>query len=315
MSRDWDKTLKEWADTIDSTGEKRGRAAKKAIYDAIHSSPKLATKKIAICVAGSYRNNTNIRDGSDIDLTVVLRDVFFYEFPRDRSLTGEMLRVQNNAPLFEAFRSDVGAALREHFPAGSVTERNKAFKVLAAGDRLNADVAVFLAHRRYTGKKKANGKWEFLKGIEMRTRNSPIESIVNWPEQHYAAATAKNGATNRRFKRMVRIFKHLRADMKATGSAEQKSAAGQAGSFFLECLVWNAPNDCFNLEQGGYLEDTRQVLRFLLNATKPDADGKKLVEVSGLKPLFGPAGRTQAQAYAFLKAAEGRIFGAGAPSR
>jgi hypothetical protein len=311
MSRNWDQTLKDWAEPINTTDEARGSAAREAIKTAIRSSPKLATRNIQIRVVGSYGNNTNTRLDSNIDIIVVLRDVFFDELPPDRSVPRETLRAPGNASVFEAFRADVGAALRARFPAGSIIAGNKAFDLHAAGDRLDADIAVFLAHRRYTGRMTVSGEWEFLEGVELRPRNAPSERIVNWPEQHGVRAHEKNEATNRRFKHMVRIFKRLRADMKDTGSVAEKSAAGHAKAFFLECLVFNAPNECFTREQGGYLEDTRQVLRFLLNATKPGADGKRLVEVSGLKPLFGPAVRTQEQAYAFLRAAEGRIFGAG----
>lgn len=316
MSRNWDQTIKDWAETINATDEARGRGASEAIRKAIRGAPELAKRSIDVYVTGSYRNNTNTRADSDIDVAVVLRDVIFYELPADGSGPREMLGRHDAEYTFAAYRDAVGAALRSRFDARSVTDGNKAFDVHASGDRLAADVAAFMLHRRYTGKKTATGAWEFFEGIELRPRNAPATRIINWPEQHYERGVAKNDATNGRYKHMVRIFKHLRVDMAEQGNGEQRSAAGQAGSFFLECLVYNAPNTCFNRQQGGYLEDTRQVIGWLLGATKPDADASKLVEVSEMKPLFGgPARRTQAQAYAFLKAAEGRIFGAGVLSR
>ncbi|WP_437302707.1 nucleotidyltransferase domain-containing protein [Sorangium sp. So ce388] len=312
MPRNWDETLKKWAETINATDEERGNGAREAIQRAIRSAPKLASQKgIEVFVTGSYRNNTNTRGDSDIDVAVVLRDVAFYELPADGSVTREMLGLRDSGYSFDSFRDDVGAALKDRFGAGNVTAGNKAYDVHASGDRLDADVAVFLGHRRYTGKRTASGAWECFEGVEMRPRNAPAERIINWPDQHYRRGVAKNDATNKRFKRMVRIFKHLRADMADQGDDEQRSAAGQVRAFVLECLVYNAPDACFNLEQGGYLKDTEAVLRWLLDATRPGADSSKLMEVSGMKPLFhGPAQRTPEQAYAFLKAGWRRIFGA-----
>jgi hypothetical protein len=307
MPRNWDQTLKEWAETIHATDEARGSAAQEAIRDAIRASTQLKQRRIDVLVTGSYRNQTNIRGDSDIDVAVVLRDVAFHAFPADGSVTRERLGIRDADYSFDAFRDDVGAALRERFGKDQITEGNKAFNVCRSGDRLEADVAVFLEYRRYTGKKTSTGAWEHQEGVELRSRREPEVHVVNWPQQHYDRGVAKNEATNRRFKRMVRIFKHLAADMAEQGTAEQQSAAGQVRSFGLECLVHNVPNDHFNLEEGGYLKDTRAVLTWLGKATKPSYDAPELDEVSGMEKLFR-ADRTREQAYAFVRAAWGRVF-------
>ncbi|WP_438037689.1 nucleotidyltransferase domain-containing protein [Sorangium sp. So ce128] len=310
MSRNWDQTLKEWAETIDATDEERGSRACEAIKKAIRSASNLKHKTIDVSVTGSYRNNTNTRTDSDIDVAVVLHDVAFHAFPADGSVTQKMLGIQGSDYSFDSFRNDVEAALRAEFGASSVAAGNKAFDVRASGARLDADVAVFLKHRRYTGRKTAVGEWEYFDGVELRPRNAPTLRIINWPDQHYKRGVAKNDATNRRFKRLVRIFKHLRADMAAQGDAGQKSAAGQVSSFVLECLVHNVPDTHFNQEDGGYMKDTKAVLSWLLRATQPGSESSSLTEVSGMQPLFhGPARRTPEQAYAFLKAAWPRVRG------
>ena len=81
MPRNWDQTLKEWAETIHATDEARGSAAQEAIRAAIRASEPLAKKGFVpdVFVTGSYRNNTNIRAGSDVDVAVVLRAVVYYE--------------------------------------------------------------------------------------------------------------------------------------------------------------------------------------------------------------------------------------------
>ena len=81
----------------------------------------------------------------------------------------------------KAFREDVGKALRAKFGADGVTAGSKAFDVHSNTARLDADVAVFLEHHRYTGKQNVDGTWHYLEGVEMRGKdNSRIikESVL-----------------------------------------------------------------------------------------------------------------------------------------
>jgi len=308
MSRNWDQTLKDFAETINENDQARGSTAREKINAAVRAAPSLASKNIEIRVTGSYHNQTNIRAGSDVDIAVVLHDVIFYDLPADGSLTKAMLGFKDSDYTFFAWRNDVGAALREGIGKDTVTDGDKAFNVRASAQRLEADVAVFMEHRRYSGKKRPDGSWHYDEGVEMHPRGNAPKRIVNWPRQHDERGAAKNAATNGRFKRMVRIFKHLRADMAVQGTDGQKSAAGQVSSFFLECLVFNAPDACFDQKEGGYIQDTTAVLTWLGGATKPGVDGSRLVEVSEMERLFRPeTARTQAQAYAFVNAAWQRI--------
>lgn len=309
MPRNWDQTLKDWAETIHATDEARGKRAKQIITEAVHDATSLAKKKIDVYVTGSYRNNTNIRADSDIDVAVVACDVIFYQLPGKGSPTKEDLGIRDPEYAFPAFRDEVGEALRAKLKKENVAEGDKAFKIFASGDRLKADVPVFFGYRLYTGGKNEDGSWHYHEGIAMNPRSDPSKRIVNWPKQHVMCGEAKNTKTNGRFKRLVRIFKHLRADMAEQGNAEQKSGAGQVTSFFLECLISNAPNSAFDQDDGGWLGDMREVLTYLGKATKPDADASAFTEVSGREQLFrAETGRTQAQAYAFVRAAWGRVF-------
>lgn len=305
MPRDWDRTFKEWTQALDEIDEEKGSRASKEVREAIRNDEKLRSKRIDVYVTGSYRNNTNTRADSDVDVAVVLRDVVYYDLPSDGSLTAEMLGFKTGDYSFNAYREDVGKALGAHFGAASVAVGNKAFDIHATSYRLDADVAPLLEHRRYTGKKNGRGEWEYLSGVEMRPRSDPSARIINWPEQHYQNGCAKNKATTSRFKRVVRILKRLRAEMDAQQDLRwAQSAAGQAHSFLLECLVYNAPDTCFDQQDGGYVKDVRAVLAWIADATRQGADTSALVEVSGLKKLFAPGQRwTPEQAQAFVTGA------------
>src|SRR5690606_13217999 len=91
--------------------------------------------------------------------------------------------------------------------------------------RVEADVAAFFEHRRYTS------QYNYLSGVEMIPDNRDPYIVRNWPEQHYENGVGKNNATGRRYKRIVRILKTLSNEMSANGI---KSAAS-APSFLVEC--------------------------------------------------------------------------------
>lgn len=162
--------------------------------------------------------------------------------------------------------------------------------------RLDADVAVFLEHHRYMGKKNMDGTWHYLKGVEMRERNDT--RIINWHHQHHSNGVNKNNRTGRRYKRIARILKRLRDDMKANGNHQAKSAA-DVPSFLLECLAYNASDDCYQRDH--LYDDTSAVITEIWNKTKPETEDFVLVEASGLKWLFGTSQPwSKATAHEFL---------------
>jgi hypothetical protein len=194
------------------------------------------------------------------------------------------------------FREDVGRALVAKFGEQGVTPGTKAFDVHDNSVRLDADVAVFLEHRRYTGQRNTDGSWAYWEGVEMRGANEA--RIINWHRQHHAQGIGKNNRTGRRFKRIARILKRLRDDMKINGTAEAKLAAA-VPSFLLECCAYNAPDGCFNSEN--LYVDVQAVIADIWRKTKPETPDLELVEVSGMKWLFGSDQPwTKAQLHEFL---------------
>jgi len=299
-SRDWHETLRQWAKPPSETEEQKASNAAGMIRDAVRASDALKTRTVEVYATGSYRNNTNARTESDVDVAVVLKDLFFYDLPKE--LTREMLGFGTSTYTFDGFREDVGAALRAKFGNG-VTPGDKAFDVHANTYRLDADVGVFLEHRRYTGRRNADNSWQYWQGVQMQPRGRVPDKIVNWHQQHYDQGVAKNDATGRRFKRVTRILKRLRTEMTERGDAVERAAASPIPSFFIECLVFNAPDDSFNQATETYYDDTRKVLAWLWNRIDKN-EHRDFKEVSGMKWLFrsGQAW-TPEQAKSFLGAA------------
>lgn len=110
---------------------------------------------------------------------------------------------------------------------------NKAFDIKKNSYHVEADVAPFFEHRRYS----ANGNYN--SGVELRPDNGG--QVINWPQQHYDNGVWKNNETNRRYKSLVRILKALCNEMSDIGI----ESAQQIPGFLNECLIWNVPNEHF----------------------------------------------------------------------
>lgn len=287
MARDWHSIFSTWAKPPSETEEEKASNAARMINDAIRVSPALSGKNFEVYASGSYRNNTNTRAESDIDVAVVLKEVFFHELPADGSLTKEMFGWTDAKYGLTDFRDDVGRALTTRFGTSGVKVGDKAFDIHENSYRLDADVGVFVEHRRYTGAKNPDGSWFFHSGVEMRPRGDPSRRIINWHQRHYDEGVARNTATGRRFKRIVRILKRLREDMKANGSQSGKTTANEMPSFLIECLAFNAADACFNKREDSYFDDVAAVVKELWNVTGDATRASKLLEVSKMKWLFG----------------------------
>jgi hypothetical protein len=292
-----------WSRPPSDTEQEKAENAARMIRDALRADPGLTTREFEVYPSGSYRNNTNVRQDSDVDVAVVLMEAFFSSFPEAGTPTRALLGLREPGYGFSEFREDVGTALVNAFGVSGVTAGDKAFDIHENTYRLDADAAVFLEHRRYTGQQDNAGDWTYHSGVELRPRADPGKQIINWHQQHYDNGVTRNAATRRRFKRVTRILKRLRNEMREEGDAAQSAAAEPIASFLIESLVYGAPDTSFNLQADGYYEDTKAVVRHLWHATKPDAGAtySQLPEVNEMKYLFHATQPwTVAQAHEFL---------------
>ena len=69
-------TLQTWTVPLSSTEEERVENTIKMIKDAIRSHNELSLMTYEIFAQGSYANNTNVRQNSDIDICVMLTSTF-----------------------------------------------------------------------------------------------------------------------------------------------------------------------------------------------------------------------------------------------
>lgn len=284
-------TFKSWAKGPSKTEEEKCARAESAVRKAIESDAILASRSLSIFAQGSYRNRTNVRIESDVDICVCCRDVFFSDYPK--GTTRETFNNVAGGYPYPEFKNDVERALVNYFGRTSVKRGQKAFDVSENTYRVEADVVPTFEHQRYRFKQ--GGGHYILKGVELRPDDGG--SIVNWPDQAYESGVEKRNNTGYRYKKIIRILKKLRYKMQDDGISE----ANDIASFWIECLVWNTPNSYFN--NATLTDDIRQVLAFLiLNADHEDRC-ENWVEVSQLKWLFkGTKPWTRDQAYQFIRA-------------
>jgi hypothetical protein len=252
-----------------------------ALQDAATST--VRHRSIEILLQGSYRNATNIYAESDVDIVVLLNDIY----TRDAS---RLVGAQRDAELRDftntpdavygqpAFRQDVLTSLRQYYGNGLVQEGNKAIKVAAGLGRLGADIVPSAVHRLYTfygSTILTAGMHQEIEGISFKDTAGRL--VVNYPKEHIKNGQAKNeaGRTNGNYKPIVRMFKNGRRYI----VEKQRIHPGLAPSYFLECLLYNVPDHLFVADR---TEAMRGILAWLLVADKM-AFGSG----NGVTPLFG----------------------------
>lgn len=287
MARDWESQFRNWAKPPSRTEQERCDNALSAVRNAVVES-KLSQHVISVFSHGSYRNNTNVRQDSDVDIGILCTDTFFYVLPEGS--TNETFGITVAPYQFEQYKNEVEEALVKYFSRTSVKRGNKAFDVHETSYHVEADVAPFFEHRRYQTNNTP------LKGVEFRT-DTGNSRVINWPEQHYGNGVNKNIQTGMRFKSIVRVLKALSNEM-----SEGNIKAGDIPGFLIECAVWNVPNR--HLQHSDYSANVRETLVFLYNNTKTEELCGEWGEVSELKYLFRPSQKwTREQMNAFTVSA------------
>jgi hypothetical protein len=279
---DWSETFARWSKPASDTEEEKASRAADMVRTAVREHPPLSKRTVEVYATGSYRNNTNVRTESDIDVAVVCHDSFFYQLPAGLT-TGTIGFTTPATYTFDTFRAELEAALRAKFGT-AVVPGDKTFNVPENTYRLEADVTPFFEYRRYSGACGPQLQWLYDEGVMSVSRRGG--TFVNWHEDHYREGVARNDQTRRRFKRAARILKNVKCQMVASGAPESRAAAEKVPSFLIECLAFNAPDSCFNLQPNAYVDDVKAVIRHLRAATKADGPWRDLLEVNRRKQLF-----------------------------
>lgn len=184
-----------------------------------------------IYLQGSYRNDTNIRDSSDVDVVVQLKNHYIYD-----EAYGLFFRLTfhgNALHTWQNFKSHVENAMRYHFGWNKVTSGNKSIKVETP--YFTTDVVPCMQYRKL-----ANGSGEYVEGMTFYAVKEN-RWIVNFPKHHYYNGVYKNQSTQERYKSTIRVFKNAKSYMEKI----ELTPSGLAPSYFVECMLYNVPNHFF----------------------------------------------------------------------
>jgi hypothetical protein len=211
-----------------------------SIKNALAASASLRRYFYDVYLQGSYANATNIRADSDVDVVVELTSAFRSDLSGLTS--AEKARFDSaysDATLtLDDFRRDVLSALRSYYGSSSVSEGNKCVKVAGSGQRLAADVLVALQYRVWR-ELAPDGTSNYVGGVIFRTRDG--REVINFPKEHRNNGAIRQAVTSNRYKGLVRTVKNARRKLVADG----KLTRDIAPSYYVECLLYNAPSAKF----------------------------------------------------------------------
>ena len=280
MNAQWETRFQGWCKPSSDSEEAKREYTERAIREAIKESPILRDRSLRVFAKGSYKNNTNVRLNSDVDVAVEILELFQYAQTDDATgLSPAQLGISPYQGSYSAQRlkDELVQVLSDKFGWETVTRRNKAIQVREGSRSLDADVVPCVKFRRYVGLNPYIGA-RYHEGIQIHADSGEV--IENWPEQTYTNGVSKNEATGRNYKRIVRILKRLESKMVEEG------IISEIPSFLIESLVYNVPNS--NLINSTYWEDVKQSLSYMVRGTSSGGSSPNWVEVNELKWLFRP---------------------------
>lgn len=228
-------------DQVIRTHERIRRALNNHIpKDRLKEQYNLSGFNVNVCLQGSYKNSTNIRNSSDVDVVAEFTSVNYYDIsfltPEEEA---RFERNRNPSQYsFALFRQAVRGALVTEFGNNLIHPDNKCIKLDAHNTYTNADIVPCFSHRLYK-RYPAQGNPSYYEGIQFQTQNG--DWVVNFPNQHYDSLTTRSTQTNGKIKEYIRLFKALKEALVENGRLGENVAP----SYYIENLLYNVPNRFF----------------------------------------------------------------------
>lgn len=272
MAKYSEDTLTSWTKPPSDSEQTRLETSERMVREAISEDKKLSKESTETFGQGSYANDTNVRLNSDIDINVRYTGGFYFDLPKEK--TREDLGLTNPSSYsYSEFKDDVETALVNKFGRDYVKRDDKCITIKGTAQRVQTDVVPTWNYRRYA----ANGS--HVLGAKFKADGGTW--IVNFPKQHIENGIHKNSNTQKRFKRLTRLYRKLRYKMKDDGVTFNSNIT----SFLLECLVWNVPNRIMN-DYDTWTDRLKQSIIYIHEQTKEEDTCKEWGEVSELLYLF-----------------------------
>ena len=265
--------LSQWIKPSSDTEQDQQDRAKRMVEDAIAANPSFSGAQKRVYVKGSYANNTNVRQDSDVDVVVELTECHYYDYSPGIE-PGESDHPQYGGlwtPIL--WRGAVQNSLVSAFGSESVSPGRIAINIAAVpGSRPSADVVPSFSYVRYDAPNRGSPQ----PGSCVFPSDGSVK-IVNFPQQQLDNGRAKNTSTGGRYKNSVRALKNAENVLSAA------STISNLPSYFMEGLTFNVANAV--LQTGSLDDGFRATLVELWQRLEGDAMDTML-EPSQLKWLF-----------------------------
>lgn len=266
--------LESFTKPISDTEEQRCKNMINMVKDAIRSyyeqtyDYKMKPENYEIFLQGSYANNTNVKQNSDVDICVMYKNVFRYRVPEGCSLDG---KYANSTLQYMELRNSIKQALIKKFGISRVVDKNKAIRISSNTYTTNADVVVAFQYRYYINQN------NYKEGIAYTALDGT--NVVNYPKIHIENGNKRNTETNYMYKKMVRVFKKIMYEMQEDNITISKEAKG----FVLECMCYDYPSDkLYSHIDTKYTDNLKNMIDYYLNNSM-----SYWKEVNEIKLLFG----------------------------
>lgn len=233
-----------------------------------------------IYLQGSYKNSTNIRGNSDVDVVIEFTSVFYsnkLELPPDQLKEFNEYHSLGKYKLAQ-FKQSVLNGLIKSFGDSNVSEGNKSIKVKGANGRLDADVICCAEYREYRSFSKLAPN-NFVQGITFWQKNDSRQ-IRNFPKQHYENGVAKNKEAGSNYRATTRIIKNMKARLVEKGRIDNSLAP----SYYVESLLFNVPSGSFNQS---YFQDVIGIILHYLSTQVSPGQLSKFICQNKCRYLFG----------------------------
>lgn len=155
------------------------------IRDVINESSVLNGINYEIYLQGSYKNSTNIRGDSDVDIVVQLNFAFSHNASQLSSAESAKFHSDyaDATYTWTDFKADLISVLRDYYGIAAVQVGNKSIKVSGGNGRLPADVVPCQQYRRYKRYTGFANESDYVEGMCFWTTKEN-RKVINYPKVH-----------------------------------------------------------------------------------------------------------------------------------
>jgi hypothetical protein len=282
----WNERLEHWERPASESEEAMIERAGRMVRDVMSRNAWSVAEGVQIEPQGSYYNNTNVRQESDLDLRATNPSIFIrYCLTVVPEYAYQALRYFSTGKTY----ADVAAWLRREI----VSELGREFGILnvdasgkkaikvngVPGTRAPVDVVPCFRLHYVLWDTNSQRYWT-IPGVAILDRD--LHWTFSYPDQHHRRGIDKRANTQLRFKKIVRILKRLRDELVGTGAL----APREVSSFLVESLAHGVEDHYFTVEQDDRYD---RLMRIVLRMRTQLYDGQwqsAAMEINGINLLF-----------------------------